>query len=259
MAINYYTENTKLDKISTRLFDIKSKSTSYGKDIDLNSLGALDRIVGLDKLQQQTEKSLLLKKGSYSNNKLLGTDLLDGTRKDTVFINKDVKDSLSTYASIQQGQKTSSLVNILGRNVYRTVDIDDINAWIKLNDYVIPINEFSDTDININTTYYYSTTTVYRDTSNRIKESQITMYQSVIVSSEDTMNALIDSNFILVAGSQQVTLYWNLSVEMAMEEQLRSILSVRTTPLPGDPRGVQVSVRVTNRELTESQIETIGA
>jgi hypothetical protein len=259
MSVNYYIKNSVINKVDTRLFDIRSTSTRYGKDLELNVLGTVDRIVGLDKLQQQTEKVVLLSKGTYSGNPLLGTDLLNSTRKDTMAINSDIRDSLSSYAAIQQGKKDISTLNILGRNIYRTVDIEDTGAWKKLNDHIITINEFSDNTPRIDTFYYYGITTVYRDTSNRTKETQIISYKSASVSNEDTMNAKVDEDFILISGNNKVTLYWNLPIDMTYEEQLRSIVSIRTTKSPSDPRKLTADIKLSNRDLTESQITAIGA
>jgi len=257
MSINYYIKNSTVDKVGTRLFDIKSASTGYGKDIDLNVMGSVDRIVGLDKLQQQTEKIILVKKGTYPGDSSLGTNLSRGV-DDSLSLNSDIKDSLAAYANIQQRQKDTSLLNILGKNVYRTVDIEDPYSWKKINEHITTTNEFFDADIITGTQYYYGLTTAFRDTSNSVKESQIESYKSISVSAENTMSAKIDSDFILVAGSRTVTLYWNLPIGLTYEEQLRSILGVTTTKSISEPRRVRIDIKLTNRDLTESQITAIG-
>lgn len=254
MAINYNIKDTRLDKITTRKFDIKTKTTVFGKDLALNSIGSLDRIIGLDKMKQQTEKAILLQKGTYTTATSLGTALLSVGTKDKIFLASDIKKSLSEYAAIQQQQAKSINTNLLGINIYKTVDIKDETSWLKINTNVIPTNTYEDTDVLPNVLYYYAITTVYRDTTNRIKETQISTYKDTIITPYNELAASIDSDFIIINGTASNILYWNLPVELTPEEQLRSILSIKTTDAGADPREVSVSVKLTNREVTQVQV-----
>lgn len=252
MAIIYFIEASNISDTSSSLFDIKTISTSFGKDIDLAS-GTLSRLIGLDKLKQQVTKAVLVEKGSYDNVPGLGVRLLN-TKKDLALASSSLRESLSTYTQLQQQQEPSSIVNVLGKNVYRTVDIDDATSWTKVNDYILSDNFFIDTELVSGTTYYYAITTVYRDSTNSIKETPIIGYQSIVITTDETLSSKVNFDFILVNGANQAKLYWNLPIELALEEQLRSILDIKFTQFASDPRGLRINVKVTNRERDSIQI-----
>lgn len=257
MSINYSITLSKLDNLPSRKFDIKTKPTKFKKDIDLGPFGTLSRIIGLDKLGQQASKSVILNKGTYPTNDALGTALISNKNKNTIFITSDIQNSLSTYAKIQQRQVTSNITEILGKNIYRSIDKTNIDGWEKVNDQVLSANTYTDLDLSTDIIYYYAMTTIYRDTSTSTKETQISNYLTVDIPADNTMNAAVSSDFIIIFGSREASLYWNLPVELSKEEQLRSILDIKLNKLSNDPRDLRIDIKITNRELTQRQIETI--
>lgn len=257
MATNYSITYSKLDNLPSRKFDIKTKRTKFKKDIDLGPFGTLSRVVGLDKLSQQASKSVILNKGTYTTNESLGTALISNKNKNTVFVTADIQNSLSTYAKIQQRQVTSNITEVLGRNIYRSIDNTNINGWEKVNGQVLSANTYTDIELSTEIIYYYAMTTVYKDTSNSTKETQISSYLTVDIPVDNTMNAGVSQDFIIIFGSREASLYWNLPVALSKEEQLRSILDIKLNTLSSDPRALRIDVKITNRELTTSQIEII--
>ena len=246
MAVAYFIKDTKLTTTDKHLFDAKTITTSYGRDLYVNSSGTINRIIGLDKLEQQVEKSVLIKKKTYTQAPLLGTNL---GQSNAALIDFDIKESLSQLATLQQQQRSYNTLTILGRNIYRSRDASNVDYWVRINSHIISGNSFIDKDLITGTTYSYAVTNVYQDTLSRTTESKIDKFEDITVSDMDTMSAFVNDSFIVVSGNNKVTLYWNMPVEMSTEEQLRSIISVNSSKL-GDPRSLKVSIKVTNRKLT---------
>lgn len=253
MAVAYFTKDTKLKTTDKHLFDVKTIATSYGRDLYVNSSGTINRIIGLDKLEQQVEKSVLIKKKTYTQAPLLGTNL---EQSNPALVDFDIKESLAQLATLQQQQRSTNSFTILGRNIYRSRDSSNVDYWVKINSHIVSSNSFIDKDLTTGTTYSYATTNVYQDTLGRTTESKIDEFENVIVSEINTMSAIVNDSFIIVSSNNKVTLYWNLPIEMSTEEQLRSIISVNSSKL-GDPRSLKVSIKVTNRNLTQAQINTL--
>ena len=252
----YFTKDTKIENTTDQLFDIKTTISNGKRDLDLSPVGDVQRIIGLDKLVQQVTKTLLVKKGTYITVPKLGLSISSGQGIDDALITSSLIESLTTFAQQQQQRKRSSGVTILGKNVYRTVDINNADSWVKINDYIVPGNTFTDTDVIVGNTYYYALTSVYRDTTNNTKETSIITSQSTVITVDETLSAQVNNDFILVNGSSIATLYWNTIREPNSEEQLRSIYDVKVTRDIGDPRGIKIYVSVTNVSLDKLQIET---
>lgn len=256
MAILYYKKDTKITDTASIFFDIKSKSSTIRKDLDFSVNGLLQRVVGIDKLKQQTEKMLLARKGSYTSAIDLGTSP-STSKKDLANVTNSIVKSLTTYSKLQQQKKNILENDTLGKNVYRTVDINDSESWVKINDFILSRNTFIDSDLLVGTTYHYAITTVFRDTTNKMKETSITNSQSVTISSDETLSSEVNSDFILLNGAQRALLYWNLPIKLNEEEQLRSIINVNAAPFGSDPRGLSLDVSISNLELTSAQIKTL--
>ena len=250
----YNIDNSQLDNINDRRFDIKTKSTVYGKDLDLSN-NKISRVIGIDKLIQQSEKSVLVAKGTYSEAKLLGTPTF--ANNDPTIISNGVVESLSIYANLQKLQETSSVVSVIGKNIYRTLDINDPDSWRKLNKFILTDNTYTDVDVVVGTTYYYSLVTVFVDSVNNTKETPIINSLSNTVESDQTLNTSVGADFIVVSDSNSSVLYWNIPVGLSSEEQLRSILEVRSVKFSSDPRGLAIKIKLSNKELTQGQIQAI--
>lgn len=250
----YFKQDTKITNTIDQLFDIKTTLSNGKRDLDLSPTGSLQRIVGLDKLVQQVTKALLVKKGTYITVPKLGLSISSGQGIDVALITSSLVESLTTFAQQQQQRKRLSGVTVLGKNVYRTVDINNPNSWEKLNDYIISDNTFTDQNVIVGNTYYYSLTSIYKDTTNNTKETPIITSQSATTTVDETLSAQVSNDFILVNGSGDITLYWNIAKELNSEEQLRSIYDVKITRDIGDPRGIKIYVSVTNVSLDEPQI-----
>ena len=250
----YFEQDTKIVDTTDQLFDIKTILSNGKRDLDLSPTGSLQRIVGLDKLIQQVTKALLVKKGTYINAPKLGLSISSGQGIDEALITSSLIESLTTFAQQQQQRKRLSGITILGKNIYRTVDINNADSWEKLNDYIISDNTFTDQNVIVGNTYYYSLTSVYRDTTNNTKETPIINSQSTVATVDETLSAQVNNDFILVNDSSEISLYWNIIKELNNEEQLRSIYDVKVTRDIGDPRGIKIYVSVTNVSLDKSQI-----
>lgn len=258
MSIYFKTDKTKLNINNNYLFDVSTKSTGYGRDLDINSNGGISRVIGLDKLIQQVQKTVLVKKASYPSLSSFGTALSGMTTKDVSSIDSDIKGTLATYAGLQQQQHSSTSVEIIGRNVYRTIDINDSASWIKLNSQIVTKGSYLDSNLATGTTYYYATTTVYRDYLNRTVESNIKVYSRVNITNVNTQSAEVKSEFVLINGANKVTLYWMVPIGLTQEEQLRSVLGISTTKSPGEPRRVRIDIKLTNRNLTATQLNVLS-
>ena len=254
MSIHYYTKDTKLNVDDTHLFDIKSKKTTFGRDLDFNHIGTTNRIIGLDKLEQQAEKSVLVRKDSYSAARNLGTSLFKGFAKDRALLSSEIRDSLTTFANLQQQQRTSSTVKILGKNIYRTIDILDATSWKKINSHIISDNFYTDKNLISGTFYNYSVTEVYQDQYGRTTETKIDKVEYTLATATATLEAKVNDMFVLINNGKGALLYWNTPIEMVMEEQLRSIIGVTVSTNFSDPRGVFVNIRLSNRTLTQTQL-----
>lgn len=259
MSVYFKTDKTKLSTNNTYLFDVSVKSTGYGRDIDINSNGGVSRVIGLDKLIQQVQKTVLVKKASYPALSSLGTSLVGMTSKDVSSIDSDIKGTLATYAGLQQQQHSSTSVEILGRNVYRTININDSASWTKLNSQIVTKGSYVDSNLTAGTTYYYATTTVYRDYLNKTVESNIKVYSKAEVTNVNTQKAEVKSEFIVLNGANKVTLYWMTPINLTQEEQLRSVLGIKTTKSPSEPRKVRIDIKLTNRDLTTAQLNILSA
>lgn len=257
MSIYFKTDKTNLNINNTYLFDIAVKSTGYGRDIDINSSGGVSRVIGLDKLSQQVQKAVLVKKASYSSLTTFGTALNGMTTKDVSSIDSDIKGTLATYAGLQQQQRNTSSVELLGRNIYRTTDINDATSWRKLNSQIVTKGSYIDNNLPNGATYYYATTTVYRDYLNKIVESNIKVYSRAAITNLNSQKSEVKADFILINSANKVTLYWMTPVELTQEEQLRSLLGVTTTKSYGDPRRIKIDLKLTNRNLTTTQLSVL--
>jgi len=254
MAI-YYTNNSKLIPDGTQLFDSKSIKTGYGYDIDINSSGAISRLIGLDKLEQQVQKAVIVKKGSYPTAKSLGSNIINATIKDKIFLNAEIRETLATYAKLQQ-QTSTSFLKVLGKNIYRTMDITDASSWRKINSHIISSNTYTDSNLIPSIFYYYAVTTVYRDTLGNTSETNIDKYENIIASTVNSLQAKVNDTFVLVSGNKSAILYWSIPVKLNEEEQLRSIIDIILTQF-GDPRGLNIKIKVTNKSMTQSQINLL--
>ena len=250
----YFKQDTKIDKTTNQLFDIKTSISNGKRDLDLSPTGSLQRIIGLDKLVQQVTKALLVKKGTYLTVPKLGLSISSGQGIDEALITSSLVESLTIFAQQQQQRKRLSGTTILGRNIYRTVDINNSDSWEKLNDYIVSDNTFTDLNVIVGNPYYYALTSVYTDTTNNTKETPIITSQSTVATVDETLGAQVSNDFILVNGNSNIALYWNITKELNSEEQLRSIYDVKVTRDIGDPRGIKIYVSVTNVSLNESQI-----
>ena len=250
----YFKQNTKIEKTTDQLFDIKTSISNGKRDLDLSPTGSLQRIIGLDKLVQQVTKALLVKKGTYITVPKLGLSISSGQGIDEALITSSLVESLTIFAQQQQQRKRLAGTTILGKNIYRTVDINNSDSWEKLNDYIISDNTFTDLNVIVGNTYYYAITSVYTDTTNNTKETPIITSQSTVATVDETLSAQVNNSFILVNGSSDIALYWNITKELNSEEQLRSIYDVKVTRDIGDPRGIKIYVSVTNVNLDESPI-----
>ena len=251
----YFKKDTKIIDTTNQLFDIKTTVSNGKRDLDLSPTGALQRIVGLDKLVQQVTKALLVKKGTYSTAPKLGISISSGKGIDEALITSALIESLTAFSQQQQQRKRVAGTTILGKNIYRTVDINNVDSWEKVNSYIVSDNTFTDTGVIVGNTYHYALTSVYKDTSNTTKETPIITSQSTEVTVDETLSAQVNSSFILVNGSSDVVLYWNISKEINKEEQLRSIYDVKVTRDVGDPRGIKIYVSVTNVNIDKLQID----
>ena len=251
----YFKKDTKITNTTNQLFDIKTTVSNGKRDLDLSPVGSLQRIVGLDKLVQQVTKALLVKKGTYITAPKLGISISSGQGIDEALITSALIESLTTFAQQQQQRKRLSGTTILGKNIYKTVDINNVDSWEKVNSYIVSDNTFTDTAVIVGNTYYYALTSVYKDTTNNTKETPIITSQSTEVTVDETLSAKVNSSFILVNGSGDVALYWNNTGELNEEEQLRSIYDVKVTSDIGDPRGIKIYVSVTNVSLDKLQID----
>ena len=251
---NYTITDSKLDNVDDRRFDIKTKTTVFGKDIALSN-NKTTRIIGIDKLKQQTEKNILVKKRTYDEAKTLGVPTFSS--KDKAVISTGIIESLSTYANLQKLQTTASLVSILGKNIYRTIDINDPESWEKLNKFILTDNTYTDEDVVVGTTYYYSLVTVFTDATNNTKETPIINSLSTLIEGNRTLNTAVGDDFIIVNDTSKAVLYWNLPVGLSSEEQLRSILEVKIVNFSNDPRGFAILLKLSNQDLTQSQIQAI--
>lgn len=258
MSTYFKTDKTKLNINNSYLFDLAVKSTGYGRDIDINSSGGVSRVIGLDKLVQQVQKTVLVRKAFYPSLTSFGTALSGMTTKDVSSIDSDIKSTLSTYARLQQQQHNNTSVEILGRNIYRTTNINDSTSWKKLNSQIITKGNYIDSNLSSGTTYYYATTTVYKDYLNRSAESNIKVYSRADVTNLNTQKAEIKTEFILISAANKVTLYWAIPIGLTQEEQLRSVLGISTTKSPSEPRRVRIDIKLTSRDLTTSQINVLS-
>ena len=250
----YSITDSKLDNINDRRFDIKTKSTVFGKDLDL-STSKLGRLIGIDKLIQQATKSVLVKKRTYTEAKLLGVPAFKDS--DKTVLSSSITESLATYANLQKLQSSTALVFILGKNVYRTKDISDPNSWEKINKFVLTSNTYVDEDVTVGTTYYYSLVTVFTDSTNNTKETPVINSLSTLITSNSTLNTAVGEDFIVVNDASKAVLYWNLPAGLSSEEQLRSLLEIRSVTFASDPRGLAILLKLSNKDLTQSQIQAI--
>jgi len=250
----YFKEHTDIVKTTDQLFDIKTTVSNGKRDLDLSPTGALQRIIGLDKLIQQVTKALLVKKGTYVTVPKLGLSISSGQGIYSALVTSSLVESLTTFAQQQQQKKVIAGTTILGKNVYRTVDINNVDSWEKINSYIVSDNTFTDLTAITGNVYYYAITSVYRDTTNKTKETPIITSQSTTITVDETLSAQVSNDFILVNGSGDVALYWNIAKELNSEEQLRSIFDVKVTRNISDPRGIKIYVSVTNVNLDKPQI-----
>ena len=250
----YFKQHTDIKNTTGQLFDIKTIVSNGKRDLDLSPTGSLQRIVGLDKLVQQVTKALLVKKGTYITVPKLGLSISSGQGIDSALITSALVESLTAFSRQQQQRKTLSGTTILGKNIYRTVDINNSESWEKINDYIVSDNTFTDLNAVVGNTYYYALTSVYRDTTNKTKETSIVNSQSTIITADETLSAKVNNDFILINGNGDATLYWNITNQLNSEEQLRSIYDVKVTRNVGDPRGIKIYVSVTNVSLDKLQI-----
>ena len=251
---SYFKQNTKIGNTTNQLFDVKTTTSNGKRDLDLSPTGSLQRIIGLDKLVQQVTKALLVKKGTYITTPKLGLSVSSGHGIDEALITSALVESLTTFAQQQQQRKQLTGATILGKNIYRTVDINNADSWVKVNSYIVSDNTFTDIGTVIGNTYYYALTSVYRDTTNNTKETPIITSQSTEITVDETLNAQVNNDFILVNGSGDVALHWNIGKDLNSEEQLRSIYDVKVTRDVGDPLGIKIYVSVTNVSLDKLQI-----
>ena len=219
----YFKQYTKIEDTTNQLFDIKTTVSNGKRDLDLSPTGALQRIVGLDKLIQQVTKALLVKKGTYITVPKLGLSISSGQGIDEALITSSLVESLTIFAQQQQQRKRLSGTTVLGKNIYRTVDINNVDSWEKINGYIVSDNTFTDLNAIVGNTYYYAITSVYKDTTNNTKETPIIISQSTVVTVDETLSAKVSNDFILVNGSGDIVLYWNITKELNDEEQLRRI------------------------------------
>lgn len=258
MATAYYTKDTKLNIADKHLFDIKTKRSSFGKDIDVNYSGDLSRVIGLDKLEQQVEKAILVKKNTYATAKNLGTSLVIGSFvKDKSTITAEVRDALIIYSNLQQQQRTTNTVKLIGKNIYRTIDILDPNSWEKINTHIISDNTYADTNLIPDTYYNYAVTDVFQDLFGKTIETKIDKTEYVLAANVSTLKAKVNDSFVLIENGKSAILYWNLIQDLTMEEQLRSIINIAVSSGLGDPRSVNVNLKLSNRELTQTQINLL--
>lgn len=255
MSVYYYTEHTNLDTNNPNLFDIKTKKTNYGRDLDLNSANTISRIVGLDKLVQQTEKIVFLNTDTYESAPDLGVDLFK--QSNTTILNYSISKAFNQYASLQQQQQTQSNFLILGRNIYRSRDISNIEYWEKINKNIISSNKYIDSGLITDTEYFYATTKVYKDSLGNTRETKIEILDNVIATSDNTLSAKINDDFVFISDANSVILYWDIPIPLNLEEQLRSIVSINSFKL-GDPRALQVNIKLSNRELTQAQVSSLS-
>ena len=250
----YFKQHTDIVNTTDQLFDIKTTVSNGKRDLDLSPTGALQRIVGLDKLIQQVTKALLVKKGTYITVPKLGLSISSGQGIDSALITSSLVESLTTFAQQQQQRKRLAGTTILGKNIYRTVDINNVDSWEKINSYIVSDNTFTDLTAITGNIYYYAITSVYRDTTNKTKETPIITSQSTTITVDETLSTQVSNDFILVNGSGDVALYWNIAKELNSEEQLRSIFDVKVVRNISDPRGIKIYVSVTNVNLDKPQI-----
>lgn len=250
----YFKQRTKLVDTTDELFDIKTTTSNGKRDLGLSPTGSLQRIVGLDKLIQQVTKALLVKKGTYITAPKLGMSTSSGQGIDAALITSSLVESLTVFAQQQQQRKRLTGTTILGKNIYRTVDINNIDSWEKINGYIVSDNTFTDITAITGNRYFYALTSVYRDTTNNTKETPIITSHSTVITVDETLSAQVNNDFILVNGSGDVALYWHATKELNNEEQLRSIYDVKVTKNIGDPRGLKVYASVTNVNLDKLQI-----
>jgi hypothetical protein len=252
----YNTENSKIEDKDASLFDIKTIKTTYGRDLDVNIFGSTSRIIGLDKLIQQVEKSLAVYKGKYSEAPSFGLTLNNQSRSIPA-ISTDIKESLNSYRGIQQENDTTITRTILGKNIYRSTDLNESSYWKKLNTNLITSNTYTDDELIIGSIYFYAITDVYVNSMGETKETDIVEFVEVEIPQDSTQDVVFSNTFFLTYLDKSVRLFWNLPVEMDPEEKLNTVSRTKVTLPKHEPRSIFVELKLANENVDEVQLLNI--
>lgn len=255
------TINSKLDG-NKSLFDIQTEFTKFEdatissrRDIVINPLGQLNRLIGIDKLSAHVLKFLLTEKGTYPNASI-GTDINTFTvRKNENSLKTDIIRSLTEYSK-QQMAIANKTTDVIGWDVYRTQDPDVTTSWKKINKHLIINNFYYDNNLHTYETYFYSLTPVRRSGQRLSTSTTLGPQLTVSLPTSNTLNAIVGSDFIVVPSYKAVTLYWKKIIPYQAEEILRSMTKISVTYSNIDPRQLNIYLELTNLSRQFTNVST---